>query len=123
MIRSLASFTCWRKSLNSSNPVASFGPILGQVANFFSKLVLMTAGLPKRSLSILRASSSTKYWSCSFWLYRPDADKRGAASVEVLLEQNQSGFRRNSPRERISFCHVHRPLKHQVSPGVGAVTD
>ena len=67
----LAIFTCCKKSLNSSRPVASLGPTFGQVFNFFSKLVLIIAGLPKRSLRILRASwyalsgSCTRYWSCS----------------------------------------------------------
>ena len=126
MICSLASFTCWKKSLKSSNPVASFGLILSHVASFFSKLVLMTAGLPKRVLLDMHHLGlllSTGVPPQPFWLYRPDADIRDAASVEVLLAQNQSGFRRHSPRERISFCHVRRPYKHQVSLGVGAVTD
>lgn len=70
----LAIWTWYRKSLNSSNADASFGGIFGQFAIFFSKLVVIIAGWPNRSLRIVRAcfyalsGSCTRYWSCSLTL-------------------------------------------------------
>ena len=125
----LAIFTCCKKSINYLKSGASLGPTFGQVLNFFSKLVLVIARLPKRSLRILPASWYAPSGYCTRELFQGYF----GFAVQVLVQKMQLlsscyrcridyAFKGILPQKNLFFFLRHCLQKHQASHAVVAAT-